>query len=161
MRHNRKPSGGVLKDGNIRTILEVGVIIVTLVGAFFALPPYVENLVDKRLKDREVIEKLSKSIRPSMIFDSKESIIADLGGSEYIEYIKIVKYEDQEKKIPIVIEVKPKKYLALPPLLTSIDQYTFMETAERGPGFLWIFKLQVLGSTSPAPPYRFRLEVLQ
>jgi hypothetical protein len=159
MRYSWKPSEGIIKSINVG--LGVAVSIVTLVIAFYGLPLYVETLVDKRLKDREVIEKLAKIIRPSMIFNSKESVLADLGASEYIESIKIVKYEDKENTIPTVIEVKPKKHLALAPLLTSIDQYTFIETAERGAGFMWIYKLQHLGSTSPAPPYRFRLEVLQ
>jgi len=125
------------------------------------LPLEVEKLVDKRLKDREVIEKLAKIIRPSMIFDSTEAIIADLGALEYIESVKIVKYEDQEKKVPVVIEVKAKKHLVLPPLLTSIDQYQFAESAKRGPGFMWIFTLTPLAITADVPPFRFRLEVLQ
>jgi len=161
MPYSWKPPRGILKSINSSEILKAVTYIVMLVGIFYGLTSYVYSLVDKRLKDREVIERLARIIRPSMIFDSNESTIADLGASEYIESIKIVKYEDQEKKIPIVIEVKPKKHLALAPLLTSIDQYTFMETAERGAGFMWIYKFQHLGSTSPAPPYRFRLEVLQ
>jgi hypothetical protein len=140
MRHNWKPSGGMLKDSNMRTILEIGGIIVTLVGAFFALSPYVENLVDKRLKDREVIEKLSKSIRPSMIFDSKESIIADLGDSEYIEFIKILDYEDKEKKtIPIVIEIKPKNTWLWPLYLrqsTNTRSLKLLREAQEPYGFL-------------------------
>jgi hypothetical protein len=161
MQHSRKSSRGLLKNINIGAIVGIAASIVALIGAFYGLTSYVETLVDKRLKDREVIEKLAKVIRPSVIFNSNEAILADLGASEYIESIKIVRYFDKENKIPVSIEVKCKKFLPLAPLLTSIDQYTFAESAERGAGFMWIFKLEPLGYTENAPPFRFRLEVLQ
>jgi hypothetical protein len=108
MQHSWKPPRGILKSINSSEILKAVGYIVMLVGIFYGLTSYVDSLVDKRLKDREVIERLARIIRPSMIFDSNESTIADLGASEYIESIKIVKYKDQEKKIPVVIEVKSK-----------------------------------------------------
>jgi hypothetical protein len=159
MRHSWRPSESIIKS--ISAGLAVAVSIVTLLGAFYGLPLYVETLVDKRLKDKEVIEKLAKSIRPSMIFDSNGSTIADLGALEYIESVKILEYYDKEKKAPVAIEVKPKKPLVLPPLLTSIDSYQFAESVKRGQGSMWIFTLTPLAIAADVPPFRFRLEVLQ
>jgi hypothetical protein len=162
MQHSWKPSRSFFKNININAILGVALAIIAILGGAYGLALYIDSVVDKRLKDREVIEKLAKIIRPSVIFDSNEVILADLGATEYIESIKIVRYEDKEKKVPVSIEVKCKKFLHLAPLLTSIDQYTFIETVERGPRFMWIFTLKPLGYlTSDVPPYRFRLEVLQ
>jgi hypothetical protein len=145
--------------GNMITL---GAAIVGIIWFFFNLPLEVEKLVDKRLKERDVIEKLAKNIRPSMIFDSAKTPLADLGASEYIESVDIVGYFDKEKNVPTRIEVKCKRFLALAPLLTSLDLYTYDQTVERGPGpgFTWIYKLVPDTITSTVRPLRFRLEVL-
>lgn len=79
-----------------------------------------------------------------------------------MDSVKIVKYFDEEGKVPVVIEVKAKKHLVLTPLLTSIDQYQFVESAKRGPELMWIFTLTPIAIAGDGTtPFRFRLEVLQ
>ena len=97
MRYSWKPLRGIFKNTDMSEVIKLGAAIATLTIAIYGLRSCVETLVDNRLKDREFIEKMAKSIRPSMIFNSKESIIADLGDSEHIESIKIIKYEDKKK----------------------------------------------------------------
>jgi hypothetical protein len=180
MLHSWKPSHTSPKNTESRRgfraadiIVIVGAItapIITLVAAivaivwfFYSLPLEVEKLVDKRLKEKEIVEKLAKTIRPSVIFDSTSRILADLGAFEYIESVNVVKYLDKESRIPVSIEVKCKKFLPLPPLLTSLDLYAYDQTVDRGPGpeFTWIYKLEPDSYSSIVRPLRFRLEVLQ
>jgi len=107
-----------------------------------------------------MIDKLVRVIRPSLLFNNKGAILADLGGLEYVDSIKLG-YAKDVPQLPTRIEVKCKKFLALSPLLTSIDNYSFVETAERGEGLAWVFNLEPTSYTSDVDKFRFRLEILR
>jgi len=140
-------------------ILNVLAVIGGLVVLVFGFTKYVDHLVDKRLKSSETIDKISRLIRPSVIFDNKGVILADLGGMEYVESINLG-YNEKEPLLPTRIELKCRKFLALPPLLTSLDNYSYIETANRGQGLSWIFDLDPSSYTTDVG-YRFRLEILR
>ncbi len=80
---------------NVGTIFAVGLTVAAIVGVIFGVKAYVERLVDKRLDSPETIDRLSKLIRPTVIFDNKGTILADLGAMEYIESIGVSGNEEQ------------------------------------------------------------------
>ena len=133
--------------------------VVTIVAILFAVTGYVRYLVNKMLDSPETIDKLSKLIRPAVIFDNEGRVLADLGAMEYIESIVVT---SGIERLPIRIELKCKTFLALPPLLTSLDIYAYEETVSRNGKFGWIFNLKPISyETSETTSYRFRFEVLR
>ncbi len=134
--------------------------VAALLGMIFGVKSYVEGLVDKRLDSPETIDKLSKLIRPAVIFDNKDTVLADLGAMEYIESIS-VSGNEEHPLLPRCIELKCKKFLALAPMLTSIDLYSYKETVSRKGKCGWIFELEPMSYESSDATFRFRLEVFR
>jgi hypothetical protein len=136
-------------------------VILGVIGSVYGFKNYVDGLVNKKLESSETIDKISRLIRPSLIFDNKGVILADLGAMEHIKSINLGYNEGREPTLPTRIEVTFKKFLALPPLLTSLDSYSYNEKVNRGQGLSWIFELEPLSYTSDIGYFRFRVEVLR
>ena len=79
---------------------------------------------------------------------------------EYIESIRVSGNEEQPL-LPIRIELKCNKFLDLPPMLTSMDNYSYREKVSRKDKFGWIFELEPMSYDSQDATFRFRLEVLR
>ncbi len=135
--------------------------VVTIVGILFAVTRYVRYLVNKRLDSPETIDKLSKLIRPSVIFDHEGRVLADLGAMEYIESIGVTGSLGPTTMDSIRIEVECKKFLDLPPLLTLLDSSFGNTTPTRTGKFGWIFELGPMSYSLDNGIVRFRLEVLR
>ena len=144
---------------NASEILKAIAYIGGLVGAIYGFKRYVESLVTKKLESHETIDKVSRLIRPSVIFDNKGIILADLGAMEYVKSIDL-SYDDKEPELPVTVEIKCKQFLALPPLLTSLDNYSYQEKATRDKELSWVFELEPMSYVSDAANFRFRLEIL-
>ena len=144
-------------------ILQVLASIAALVSIVYGFKKYVESLVTKKLESGETIDRISRLIRPSVIFDNKGVILADLGAMEYLKSLDLA-YDDKIQELPIRVEVKCKKFLALPPLLTSLDNYSYLEKSTRGKELSWVFELDpgsyVIGDGKEGY-FRFRLEILK
>ena len=130
------------------------------IGAIYVAIRFIENTVKLKIESKETIEQLAKLIRPSVIFDTNEVILADLGAMDFIKSIKVSSEKELGGIVPTQIEIDCKNFIALPPLLTSLDTYTYAETVERGPGFSWIYKLNPVSYTEAQPFLRFRIEIL-
>jgi len=136
--------------------------IVGIVLAWNALPVYIENIVEKKVSDPIIIDKIKSQVRPIVIFDRNESILADSGGMQYIDDIEIIEDENDENRIEIIIT--PKVYLAIEPLLESLDS-EFSINVKRGEKFQLIYELKrvkrlLLASSSKHKNNRFRLEII-
>lgn len=131
-----------------------------LIGVIYGFKRYVESLVTKKIESHETIDKISRAIRPSVIFDNKGVILADLGALEYVKSIELG-YNKETPELPITVEVRCKKFLALPPLLTSLDNYSYIEKAARGKELSWVFELDPMSYTSDIGHFRFRLEIIR
>jgi len=154
---------------NIKSIMEnvivKGVIyLVAFVLALIALNVYVEGIVEKKISEPDMIEKVKAQIRPMVVFNQNESILVDTGGMQYIESIRVIL--DQEKDTPEEIIITPKIYLAVAPILESFDD-DFVITSERGKEFQWIYKLGAINrmsfedSATRSGVNRFRLEIIK
>ncbi len=146
---------------NVVTVIGVVLTGAALVGAIIALNAHIKRLVDKRVDSPETIDKLSKLIRPAVIFDNEGRVLADLGAMEYIESICVTGSLGPTTMDSIRIEVECKKFLDLPPLLTLLDTSFGNTTPTRTGKFGWIFELGPMSYSSDDATFRFRLEVLR
>lgn len=133
--------------------------IVLTLAALYGIYSYVDWRIEKKINNPEFIRKISSNIRPSVIFDSKESIEIDLGAMQYIEKIKVVPSTDP--RFPKKIIVSPKEYLAHAPFLNSLDRVGFDVQVERGKRYDWVYNLDVSQWPDKIDKSRFRLEVLK
>jgi len=138
--------------------------IVAFVLAWIGLNGHIEGIVEKKISDPEMIEKVKAQIRPMVVFNQNDSILVDTGGMQYIESIRVIL--DQKKETPQEIIITPKIYLAVAPILESFDD-DFVITYERGKEFQWIYKLGAInrmlyeGSATRSGVNRFRLEIIK
>ena len=162
---------------NMKSIMEnvtvkgVTILVTTLVvtipaviGFHVYVKGYVKDIVEKKISDPDMIEKVKAQIRPMVVFNQNESILVDTGGMQYIESIQVIL--DKEKETPQEIIVTPTLYLAIAPILESFDD-DFVITSERGKEFQWIYKLGAINrmlfedSATRSGVNRFRLEIIK
>ena len=146
---------------NIRGIIGAIVVIAVLIGAIYGLNSYIETKIDKITNDEQFINKISSRIRPYIIFDSKETILLDTGGLQFLEKIKVVPGDDNTK--PPKIIVTPKKYMDHAPLLTCLKLVHMVLSVERGKNLDWEYTLGNFIETKPPrvlPVEQFRLEII-
>jgi len=145
-------------------IVQGVIYIATLISIIITFHVYVGYIVEKKIRDPDMIEKVKAQIRPMVVFDQNDSILVDTGGMQYIETISVIL--DERKKAPKEIIVTPKLYLAISPILESFDD-DFVITSERGKKFQWIYKLGAINrmalqdSATRSGANRFRLEIIK
>ncbi len=138
--------------------------IIGFIVAFYVLNAYIDNKIDKKINNPSYIKKVASHVRPFIIFDENESILADSGGMEYIEDIKVEAKADRFEPIKIIIT--PKSHLAYPPLLEVISPYEVSIDTKRGIHHRWIYEVSVEGRLGPdttreIDPIRFKLEIIK
>jgi hypothetical protein len=135
-------------------------LISALIAALYGVNSYIDNRIKKKITEPEFIREVVSVFRPALIFDNHERILADQGALKFIQTVKVV--SQGEDAVPSEIIVTPKEFLAVAPLLESLDIDETDIEAERGEGLNWIFKLNVqkviMGNVQTV---RFRLEVLR
>lgn len=130
-----------------------------VVGGLFAVHSYIDWRIATRINAPQTLQEIASLVRPAVIFDSEGRILADQGGYRYLEEIR---YETGSEGQGDVVVVVPHNFLAVAPLLESIDEEGFNLVAERGPGIEWHFRLRdesIYESGVQNP--RFRLEILK
>lgn len=135
--------------------------IVFLVAAYHGLNSYLDSRIDSKINNADFLKKLARSVRPSLVFDEKGSIVADMGAVPFVNNISVSKGPKDSFKIV----VSPVEYLGVEPVLEALDDnYTIR--AERGQKFDWVFHLSgiqtlVLESSPKRDRQRFRLEIIR
>ena len=124
---------------------------------FYALNIYIDQRVEKKINDPQVIQKIVAKVRPAIIFDLKGSIINDMGGMQYIEDIHVEVTDQHLCKIVVT----PKAYMAQAPILTSMDEENqYLISIKRSLKFNWEYTLEVVVGVGIKESSHFRLEVL-
>jgi len=157
-----------------------GVFTVVAVGvaAVYGLTVWVNTLVDSRVQSDEVLKKIANKIRPSVIFDEKGTILADMGGMSYLESVPHVEriVNDAANTVGYKITVSLKQFLSNTPILQVMESYGYTLNTTPGPGYQVIYEVSIGfqmitekdGNTSIAhgvtsedsTHLRFRLEIL-
>ncbi len=118
--------------------------------------------IDRRVNNPEYLIKLARSVRPSLLFDERGSIVADMGAVSFVKNINVT--TNGEADIDIVIT--PYEYLGIEPVLESLDG-RYRIQVERGEMFDWTYHLYGIpvvtagASSLPSVLQRFRLELLR
>ena len=140
--------------GGWKFITRGGVILGFLAG-LVTMILFVKGLVYQTATDEEFLHRVASHVRPALIFDEKFSILADQGGTEYIEDIDI---SLDEGGAPTQMVVHAKIHLSHQPFLQSMSANDYQITATRGTKHDWIFTLLQYGSGGDK--YIFRLEII-
>ena len=142
-----------------RGAVEVAGGFATVVGVLYGFHAYLDYRIAAKIRDPRFMAELAYSLRPVVIFDSNNRILADQGALRFIESIKVIRGSSSPGVSSIV--VTPKRFLAVAPLLESLDDPALEIKAERGEKLDWVYTLvnkQVFGNELTTN--RFRLEVL-
>ena len=131
-----------------------------MVAALYAGISFIDNRIENKINNPGYIKKIVSSVRPAIIFDSKGSIVNDLGGMEYVDKIEVIPH-DGNAPIPKKVILTPKMYLATPPILTSIDSAQYLISAKRGKNIDWEYEFEIRGSNTGTDYLRFRLEIIK
>ena len=127
--------------------------------ALYGVYGYIDWRIEKKINDPEFIRKIASNVRPSVVFNSNESIEIDLGAMQFIEKIDVIPSKDP--RFPERIVVSPKGYLAHAPFLTTLDETEFAIMVERGKKFDWVYHLDISSHLENLKKTRFRLEIVQ
>lgn len=150
-----------VKDISIWGIIKIVSVVVGLFLCFYALDSYIDQKIENKITDPRFIRQIASNVRPSVIFDSKGTILIDMGGMQYIEKISVE--TDNSLRKPKKIIVTPKAYMGHAPLITSIGIYKYIFRAERGKNLDWEYTLDPAvqwGTMGEVPLPQFRLEVI-
>ena len=139
------------------------ILISAFVAAIYGVISFVDWRIDKQINDADFLRKIARKVRPSLVFDEKGSIIADMGAVGLIKNILIT----EGPKDSFTIVVSPVDFLAIEPVLEPLDgRYNIQ--GQRGKKFDWIFNLSRISTYfaegSALPPrerQRFRLEIIR
>lgn len=133
--------------------------VIVMFGAAFTLINFIDWRVDIRINDSEYIEKVASQIRPGLVFNSRGTILYDLGGLKYIEDIEVVP-SGGDWVAPKQIIIKPKAFLSQAPILTALDSVFIKVTPRRGTGIEWVYDIEQSGQLGGHDIMRFRLEIV-
>lgn len=134
--------------------------IIVTVGALFGLDQFLDYKIDRALQNPDYIHRIASKIRPSLVFDSKGSILADLGGESIISDIQFA-YDEKFPTYPTSILITPNTYLQQAPLLTAADDNEYDIRVSRGHLRTWqysVIPMKYIDRNGELP--RFRLEIL-
>ena len=133
--------------------------IFTLIAFLYGFIKFVEFIARKEINHPDTIKKLSAIIRPSVIFTSKEVVISDQGGMNFIKSIT-VKLDKGNLLLPSEIVIEFIRFIPVQPILTSLSSFQFYSVASRGKNFSWVFSINPLSSSSEVEDHIFRVEIL-
>jgi hypothetical protein len=145
---------------SLLAVASIVVSVVAILSAIYGIPAFIDNRINKVVQDDAYVRRIANEVRPSVIFDSRGSILVDQGAMRYLDDILVLTNNSDFHGFPVKIIVKPKQYLAQPPMLTLIDTGTGMtDKVQRGEKFDWVYTFDDLAGLV-RDNYRFRLEVL-
>ena len=135
--------------------------IVLVIGTIYAVDLYLNSKIETKISNPDFLKKLSRTMRPSLIFDEKESIQADMGAASFVEKISVSKVKKDDFKIVI----SPREHLGVQPVLEALDG-RYVIRAERGKKFDWVFHLSAIHAilaedSAEVDKQRFRLEIIR
>jgi hypothetical protein len=165
--HQVEYSSNVVKTHVDRSWIKKALEIAAIIGLFFAAVNWVKSSIDsaldRKLSDPTILRKIAAESRPTVIFDSRESILADMGASQFIKNISITYTNDiSEGKLPISIDIDFTTHLPVSPLLTPLHNEGVLIRSERGKGFSWHFMLSYASTISLGSELRtYRLELIR
>jgi hypothetical protein len=141
-------------------------ILALIFAAFIHFNSSIDKKIENKFKDPEFISKVADEVKlPFVIFDENNTIVVDNGAMNIIDKISINK-KDHGDISEIIIT--PKKYLAIAPILESLDPKIEFQDPIRGNKFDFIYKkaykaivwTNTYASTPPKSKFRIQVIIL-
>jgi hypothetical protein len=152
-------NGKIFTGMNLLTALEVIVGIFTIIAEIYGAMQFIDKRIEKKLQDDSFVRKVAASLRPAVVFDEHGSIIIDQGGMEIIDSIEIKHSEGSN--LPSKIIVNPKRHLAHPPFIFSLENEMIDFKSFRGDRFIWNYELNyIVFNDDYDGKRRFRMEII-
>jgi len=121
----------------------------------------IDSTIERKLSDPTILRQIAAQSRPAIIFDAKESILADLGGAQFIKAITVTR-DKEDPELPRAIDIDFTTHLPIAPLLTPLHSDTVVIHPERGKRFAWRFNIEYDTTISPVDGHRkYRLELIR
>jgi hypothetical protein len=120
------------------------------------------------VRDPDFMAQLARRARPSMVFDSEGSVLADTGARSLLESDpEVVPTPKREAGYDVKITIHPKEMIVGEPILESLDLGNVSVTARRIRGTAWeilVTERADVITTEYQPvnlsPARYRLEIV-
>ena len=90
-KHPKKNSSAPSVGTILKVFFAVVSAVIVLVAAYHGLNYYIDVRIDSKINNADFLKKLGRSIRPSLIFDEKGSILADMGAVPFVTNIFVSK----------------------------------------------------------------------
>jgi hypothetical protein len=132
-----------------------------LIGTIYGFTAFVDARIERITSGDAFMDKVASRVRPSVVFNQRGSILADMGAMDVIENITLTNYSTA---LPGTIIITPKRFLAHAPILSTIDPFTLNVLEERGNKFDWIYHIGYVSASWNKDPFssiRFRLEIVR
>ena len=135
--------------------------IAIIVAAYHAINNHIDDRIESKISDEKFLKELSHNIRPSVVFDQRNSVLADMGAMKYIESITVVVEDGEPKKIVL----SPKVFLGVAPILVCLDGH-FEIIKKQGKKYDWEYELKhvsrlLIESAGQITNHRFRIEIVR
>lgn len=128
--------------GDLRKWIELAVVILGLIGAALAGRAYIDDAIDKtvarKLSDETILRRIAAQSRPSLILDGNESIISDLGASQFIKELQVTRWSGEGW--PELVHIDFTRHFANAPMMTPMYD-TVAIIPKRAKGFGWDFEI--------------------
>jgi hypothetical protein len=143
---------------DIKTALEIGVAVITVIAALYGVLFFIDKRIENRIRDDAFLRKLASALRPSVIFDHKESVLIDQGAMRFIEAIDVEL--DEQGPYPKRIVIHPTKHLTYAPLLTPLESDLANISTSRGKKHDWVYTVDYFMTSEEREMLRYRLEII-
>lgn len=133
-------------------------VVATLVGTIYGVTSFIDGRIASALSDPATLHKIAIMARPEMIIDAKGTVLIDRGAMDYIQDFQVTTH----KEVPILVHkvrITPKRYMALPPLITTVDCGFVSVTSERVEKLDWLLTIEY-GGWDGDKPNRVRIEII-
>lgn len=143
-----------------KTIFATLISIAGVIGLVYGFNTFIDKKIASKMNDPEFVRQIATHVRPSVIFNSKGTILIDMGAMQYLDSISVEPTSVAD--LPNKIVVKPKQYMSHAPLLTLVDPISTVVEETRGAGITWVytFKQWMRSVTEELDTVRFRLEII-
>lgn len=123
----------------------------------------IDKSVEKKLSDPKILRQIAAESRPMIVFDSNESILADMGAGQFIKSISVTSSKAEDGKLPTTIIIDFSTHLPVAPILTPLNYGDGLTiNSQRGKGYSWVYKLSYgIYMESPKIARSYRLEILR
>ena len=130
----------------------------SIVAIVYGIQQFVDWRIKQQLSDPATLRRVAEASKPEIIIDGKGSIIADMGGMEYLTDIETIPWSGKSNMIKSIV-FTPKQFMAIPPLVSSIDATALRTTSTRGTKLEWIVEIEY-DSYVDGAENRMRIEIL-